>query len=209
MLLLLSPYSDLGQSGTWVKCSQISVFCFSVLCTFLPSDSFKFPRSDFGGPSSFMNQQTSVPPNTSGVVFQLPGWSDAFVVKLPPYPGLRNDGNGSWGKGRCLSQHHSRRSPLSLTSWKWVWAWLVAVHVWVGHYISFCWAELMTFKVCLGLFWKTWMQLSQISTQICSFGLACKELNFILPVLHSQLATQNLNSFNNSPNHPIRLIIKA
>lgn len=53
------------------------------------------------------------------------------------------------------------------------------------------------------------MQLSQISSQICSFGLTCNELNFILPVLHSQLAIQNLNSFNNSPNHPIRLIIKA
>lgn len=70
--------------------------CFAIQCSahFYPH-SFKFPRPDFGAPCSLQNQQASVLHNTSGVIFLLPGWSDASVAKCPPYPGVRNDGNGS------------------------------------------------------------------------------------------------------------------
>ena len=142
------------------------------------------------------------------VLFQLPSWWGVSVAKVPPYPDVRNDAGGGWGREDAAASTTEKalpspsppgnRSVLGLLPCMFEWG------------ITACSAELTrVFKACLGLFWKTWMQLSQISTQICSFGLACNELNFILPVLHSQLATQNLNSFNNSPNHPIRLIIKA
>lgn len=158
--------------------TEISVFCCAALSTFLPSNSFKFPRPDFGAPSSLRNHQSSVPHNTSGVVFQLPGWSDASVAKLPPFPGVRNDKNGSWGKGRCLSQHHNR-SPLSLTSWKWVCAWLVAMHLWVRHYISLCWAELMTLRF-------VW---------VCFERLGCSCLKFPLKYVHLALLVMSWISY--------------
>lgn len=196
-----------GKGGTWTKCSQKSQ-CFAVQCS-----AHSFPLILLSSQDQILEHQ--VPWGINNLLFLITLqelYSSCLAAQTPLFQSflliLVSGKMGMGVEGRCLSQHHNRRSPFSLASWKWVCAWLVAMHLWVGHYVSLLsWTH--DFKVCLGLFWKTWMQLSQISTQICSFGLACNELNFILPVLHSQLATQNLNSLNNSPNHPIRLIIKA
>lgn len=144
---------------------------------------------------------------SAAVIAQLHSWSDASVAIIPPCPGVSHDG----GMREDASAGTTKKPALSFASWEWVCVWLLAMHVgvWSGTLQLSLLNSTCGFKVCLGLFWKTWMQLSWISPQICSFGLACNELNFILPVLHSQIATQNLNSFNNSLNHPIRLIIKA
>lgn len=179
VLLLLSADFWPGAGGTRMQCSQKSQ-CFAVQHSAhsCPSYSFKFPRPDFGAPSSLRNQQSSVPHDTSGVVFQLPGWSDASAAKLHHFPGVRIDRNGNWRKGRCLSQHHNR-SPLSLASWKWVCAWLVAMHLWMGHYISLCWAELMTLRF-------VW---------VCFERLGCSCLKFPLKYVHLALLVMSWISY--------------